>query len=245
MTQPLNLCLHCGADAVTPEIVYEAPTPSPTDTRFPIPHGRVLDQVRLALQVDGFSIVAEAHGLTHDGNRYFGLLQVVNGQGHDDYSIVVGVRNSHDKTFPAALALGSGVFVCDNLAFRGEVKLARKHTRFIDRDLPLLVNRAVGLLGAHRQGLDLQIAAYKQQEIADAQAHDFIIRALDAGVVPSSTIERVVREWRTPSHDEFAPRTAWSLFNAFTEVLKGNARMALPRTQALHGLMDAVCGIAG
>jgi hypothetical protein len=28
------------------------------------------------------------------------------------------------------------VFVCDNLAFSGEIKIARKHTRFIVRDLP-------------------------------------------------------------------------------------------------------------
>jgi hypothetical protein len=135
-------------------------------------------------------IVSEAHGLTHDGNRYFGMLQVVNGHGHEDYSMVVGVRNSHDRTFPAALALGSGVFVCDNLAFRGEVKLARKHTRFIDRDLPLLVNRAVGLLGAHRQGLDLQIAAYKQQEVAEYKS---VLDGTATGSVTSEVARLIVQ----------------------------------------------------
>jgi hypothetical protein len=36
---------------------------------------------------------------------------------------------------------------------------------------------------------------------------------------------------------------AWSLFNAFTEILKGHLD-ELPRpTQALYGLMDAACGL--
>jgi hypothetical protein len=58
---------------------------------------------------------SEAHGLTRDGRRYFGLLQVANGTNPDDFGLVVGVRNSHDRSFPASLVLGAACFVCDNL----------------------------------------------------------------------------------------------------------------------------------
>jgi len=34
------------------------------------------------------------------------------------------------------------------------------------------------------------------------------------------------------------------LFNAFTEALKGNLDALPRRTQALHGLLDAACGLA-
>ena len=54
----------------------------------------------------------------------------------EDYCWVLGLRNSHDKTFPAGIVAGASVFVCDNLSFSGEIKFARKHTRFIVRDLP-------------------------------------------------------------------------------------------------------------
>jgi hypothetical protein len=30
----------------------------------------------------------------------------------------------------------------------------------------------------------------------------------------------VLEAWEEPRHEEFSPRTAWSLFNAFTEVQK-------------------------
>jgi len=37
----------------------------------------------------------------------------------------------------------------------------------------------------------------------------------------------VIEAWEEPKHEEFTPRTAWSLFNAFTETQKG----APPRAQ--------------
>lgn len=38
-------------------------------------------------------------------------------------------------------------------------------------------------------------------------------------------------------------RTAWRLFKAFTEILKGNLGELPRRTQAHHGLMDSACGL--
>jgi hypothetical protein len=244
MPKSLNLCLHCGGKEVSRDALEAVRTPPPTATWMPIPHALLVDRVRDTLSRSGLSIVAEAHGLARDGDRYFGLLQVANGENADDYGLVVGIRNSHDQSFPAALALGSGVFVCDNLAFSGEVKLARKHTRYIERDLAGLVDKAVGLLGDHRHGQDLRIAAYKRHEVSDPQAHDALINALDARIIGATQLPKVLEEWRAPSHPDFRPRTAWSLFNCFTEVLKGNANLCLPRSQKLHGLMDSLCGIA-
>ena len=57
------------------------------------------------------------------------------------------IQGTTELGYPAGLVLGAAVFVCDNLSFSGEVKLARKHTSMIERDLPGLVGRAVGLLG--------------------------------------------------------------------------------------------------
>ena len=43
---------------------------------------------------------------------------------------------------------------------------------------------------------------------------------MDAGAITSTQVPNVLQEWREPSHAEFLPRTAWSLFNAITEVHK-------------------------
>jgi hypothetical protein len=239
-----NLYLHCGASAVSREQVTATATPARTATWVPVPHDRLLTSVQQALERQGLHVVTESHGLTKEGNRYFGLLQVTNGTNTDDFGLVVGIRNSHDKQFPAALVLGASIFVCDNLSFSGEVKLARKHTANIERDLPQLVDRAVGLLGDLRGVQERRFTAYQRQELTDGQAHDWLIQALQARIVPVTKLPDVLRQWREPRHPEFRQgRTAWRLFNAFTEILKGNLNELPRRTQALHGLLDAACGL--
>ena len=72
-----------------------------------------------------------------------------------------------------------------------------------------------------------------------------MIQALDAGVVPVTKIPDVLAEWRQPRHAAFRDgRTAWRLFNGFTEALKGRLDALPRRTQALHGLLDTTCGLA-
>jgi hypothetical protein len=240
-----NLMLHCGAAAVSREQLIGVRTPDRTKTWVPVPHARLLDTVQDTLAQQGLTVVSEAHGLTQDGARYFGLLQVQDGHDDGDFGLVVGVRNSHDKSFPAALALGAQVLVCDNLSFRGEVKLSRKHTAYIERDLPGLVSRAVGMLGALRRTQEERFDAYKRTEITDAQAHDLIIRAMDVGALPVTRIPAAIDQWRRPHHLDFVEggRTVWRLWNAWTEVLKGNLTMLPKRTQAIHSLADGACGL--
>lgn len=249
MSDKLNLMMHCGGREVDRQAVQDSDTPAPFHGWHPIPHGTLVDGVERSLAKVGMQVVSEAHGLSREDNQYFGMFQVASTTNVDedqgDYGVIVGMRNSHDKSFAASLALGAGVFVCDNLSFSGEVKLNRKHTAHIVRDLPSLTHRAVGLLAQHRKGQDLRIAAYKEEDISDVQAHDFFINALDAQVIVPSKLPKVIAEWRSPSHDDFKPRTAWSLFNSFTEILKGNVNQSLKRTQTLHGMMDSVCGLAG
>lgn len=112
-----NLILHCGAHAVERRELSRVQTPGATETWQPIPHEEYVMQVERELPRHGLSVVQEAHALTHDGGRYFGLMQIQNGCSNPDYSWVLGLRNSHDKTLPAGLVAGSEVMVCDNLAF--------------------------------------------------------------------------------------------------------------------------------
>lgn len=239
-----NLILHAGAGSVERGAVALVATPARTKTWVPIPHAVLLDQVQGTLEAQGLTVQSEAHGLTREGDRYFGLLQVGrSGDSDGEFGMVVGIRNSHDQSFPAGLVLGASVFVCDNLSFSGSVKLARKHTANIERDLPQLVNRAVGLLGDLKNTQERRFAAYHQTEITDLQAHDLIIRALDARVIVPTRVPDVLEQWRNPNHPEFSGRNGWRFMNAVTEVLKGHLSELPRRSLALHGILDAACGL--
>ena len=243
--KPCNLILHCGAHAASIDEVKSVDTPKPTMSWVPIPHASLMDLVTSTLQTSGLKVVNTAHSLTKEGNRYFGLIQVTGKQSSPDYSWVLGLRNSHDKSFPAGIVAGASVFVCDNLSFSGEVVIARKHTTYIMRDLPRLTGEAVGRLMDSWHHQDQRIEAYQGSRLSESRAHDLIIRAVDIGACCNQMIPHVISEWREPKYTEFRKRTAWSLFNAFTEALKGNLTELPKRTQRLHALLDTHCGLSG
>lgn len=240
-----GLMLHVGAHAATLEDVERVPTPDATDTWTPVPHRDVVGLVRQELVTAGFRVTQEQHGLWSEGAKYFGLLELelLDHKGLCDYALMVGLRNSHDKSFPAGLAVGSRVFVCDNLSFSGEIVISRKHTNRIRFDLPGLVSRAVGKLNEHSRTQDERIAAYKGAALTNADACELIVRAARLRAIPQTTILDVEKEWREPRYPAFEPRTVWSLENAVTEVLKGRSALELPRrTLSLHGLLDPIAG---
>lgn len=239
-----GLMLHAGAHAATREQVAAVVTPQSTDTWQPISHETIIATAQAALASRGLMVKEEGYGLWAGGQRFFGVLQVENGQRYTDHGMLVGLRNSHDKTFPAGLAIGSIVFVCDNQSFSGEVVMNRKHSTRIMVDLPGLVDRAIERLLGLGKYQEQRIAAYKEAPLLETpKVHDLVIRSLDAGVIGPTKVVKVLQEWRAPRHEEFADRTLWSLFNSFTEVLKGSGGLLPQKTMRLHKLFDAEIGL--
>jgi hypothetical protein len=238
-----NLMLHCGAAAVERPALSLVSTPRATSSWQPIPHEDLIHRVERLLPQHGLRVVNESHALTHDGSRYFGLLQVANGDPGTEYGRVLGIRNSHDKSFPAGVVAGTQVFVCDNLAFCGEITVTRKHTRYLMRDLPGKIERAVDELVVRWESHDRRVESYKARRVSDRMVHDLTIRALDAGAFPARQLPAVLHEWREPRHEAFRPRNLWSFFNAVTENQKGNLMMLPRRTEALHRVCDAAVGL--
>jgi hypothetical protein len=237
------LTLHCGAEKVTAEDLALVETPPPTDTHFPLAHADFLREVKSNLQDSQFEIINEQHALSKMGSRYFGVLDLANTVS-DDYAFVVGLRNSHDRSFAAAVAGGSRVFVCDNLSFSGEIKLERKHTKFAHRDLQHLTARLVGQLShlfGHAAG---RIEIYKNTGIDERSADHILMAAMRARAITSMDISAAWNNWAHPAHEEFLPRTAWSLFNAITSIKRSvESGTQIRRGEALHGLFDGVCGV--
>ena len=115
------------------------------------------------------------------------------------------------------------MLICDNLSFGGEIKLARKPTRFIVRDLPNLVQQGIGRLMEKWYEQNVRFNRYEERDITDTLADDLIIRATDVGVCSNRLIPAVLHEWREPKHEAFQERNVWSLFNSFTEALKDSS----------------------
>ena len=240
-----KMILHKGAVKVSWQDIQAVKTPVADGKWHPIAHNTVVDEVRRIVEQNGLNVSHMDHSLAYDGNRYFGLMHVSRGN-EDKHGWVMGIRNSHDKKFSAGLVAGMSVFVCDNLSFAGEVKLARKHTVNISRDLPRMAHAAVAKLMDKWHAQEERVALYNDTTLTDDQALHMIVRSYDVGACACAHIAKAIDEWRKPRYTDFEPRNAWSLFNSFTEVLKGtDVELLSRRTQALHGLFDTHCGYTG
>jgi len=43
------------------------------------------------------------------------------------------------------------------------------------------------------------------------RAHHIMVAAIRAGITPASRLPKILEAWDEPKHEEFEPRTAWSL----------------------------------
>ena len=234
------------SDIVSEPEVFLTTTPEATETHYPIPQGTLVETVRDVVKGARWNITDTDYALFHDNNEMFAVWRIQNGQSHPDYDLTIGLRNSHNKLFAASMAIGTYVMVCSNLDFYGEVTFGRKHTRHIMRDLRGLVERAFSKVQAMRILQDRRIEVYKERTPSDTEVHDFLIRSVDQKIMPNSYIPRVLKEYRTPQHEEFFndvfARTGWTLLNAYTEVFKRVHALTLPnRTIKLHRMLDVLC----
>jgi hypothetical protein len=237
----MTLVLHAGANQLSFEALRNVATPQGTATHKPVAHHVVVELVRYALGFYKHEIDDERHAVMPDGSNYFGLLTLRSPYG--DYGDVVGLRNSHNKSFPIGIAFGSRVFVCDNTAFIGEHVVSRKHTAKAQRELPGLVAEIVEPLAQVREQQCARFADYKQTPMDDTMADHAIMEMYRQQIFGVKAIPRVLREWTRPRHD-WGTQTAWRLFNAVTLVLAGNVLASPKRTSDLHAVLDGICSRA-
>lgn len=218
-----DLVLHCGARHVERAELDAVEAPPPTETWFPLRHSAVLDRVKTTLDGAGFSVTREVLALNADNHRFFGTLDLKSEIGNG-VGLSIGVRNSTDKSFPLGLVGGSRVFVCDNLAFSSEIVVVRKHTKFGERRFADAIAQSMSCLRQFQGTEARRIAWMQSADLSEDAANSYILQAYEKDIVGPRLLPLVIEEWRNPKHEEFKPRTAWSLFNSFTEVLKPRQR---------------------
>lgn len=218
-----KLMIHAGGWSATKADLAAVPVPRETDTYFPVSYARFVEELELHIPRFGLRIEREEFALARDGQQMFGVLTCQNGKQAPDYTLAIGLRNSYDRSLAVGLVVGTRVFCCDNLAFSGEVQAARKHTVNVFRDLPDLIYKMLSQVASHRERIDEEVAAMKRRELAAPEAHHLMVEAVRRHVLPASHLPRLLSIWDKPRHPEFEPRTAWSLYNAFSEVTKSRS----------------------
>jgi len=256
----LGMMLHCGAKEIDRDEIKHFPAPEAVETVRtgkrkgisvwqPVDHEFLVRYTEKSLLNQGFSVVNRQFGITPDGARFFGLMEIegknLDGNGNDKgYSRLLGLRNSFDRSFAAGLACGAKVFVCDNLSFSGEVTANHKHTKYILDKLPGMITTAVSKMSEAFQFQDRRIEAYKETAFDRYGLADQLIQLIRTGSVPPGKAVAVHDEYLKPTVAHETDSKVWNLFNAVTEVLKTvPAPEMCTRTQKLHTELDRVCNV--
>jgi hypothetical protein len=117
----------------------------------------------------------------------------------------------------------------------------RKHTANIMRDLPDLVYAMISDVVAGWLSQECRYEGYQETSLNQSKTDEIMGAALRNKSIPASKHDQVLKEWNEPKHEEFEPRNAWSMFNAFTEVMKTAPRQLPKRTITLHRVFDEFC----
>jgi hypothetical protein len=195
------------------------PTPPGTATHRPIAHAEVVNGLLESLEFRHISVVADEYAVSKDGMKMFGVMEL--DQGMHGARFALGVRNSHDKSFRLAVTVGYRVFVCENLAFSGDFSpVLAKHSK----NFSLRNALSIGVDGMQRSFKPMVEAVnrWRDSQISDVTAKLTIYRAfIEANLEVPRHLARMVHDlYFNPQHEEFAPRTMWSLSNAFTSAFK-------------------------
>jgi len=210
--------ISCTSKITRTELA-QIPTPPSTATHLPIPHAAVVEALVDTLSHRQISIVEEEYAVSKDGMEMFGVLDLATG--FDGCRFAIGIRNANNKRFRLACTVGLRVFVCMNLAFRGDFSpVLAKHSKGLSLEDTLSIG--VDRMQRNFEPMRQQVESWRAQQMSTAAAKLTIYRAFIEGDldVPRHLARRVHDLYFNPQHQEFQPRTMWSLSNAFTSAFK-------------------------
>ena len=208
-----------GSGKLAREELALVPTPSGTATHKPVPHIEVVQSLIETLGFRHISVIKDEYAVSRDGMKMFGVMEL--DQGMHGARFALGIRNSHDKSFRLAVTVGYRVFVCENLAFSGDFSpVLAKHSK----NFSLANALSIGVDDMQRNFKPMveSVDRWRDTQLSDVAARLVIYRAfIEAELEVPRHLARPVHDlYFNPQHEEFAPRTIWSLSNAFTSAFK-------------------------
>jgi hypothetical protein len=235
-----SLMLKGGTRQVTVEELARIPCPEPQGRWRPVPHSTVLTYATTALRDAGYQIDTLDLGTARDDERFFATM-VLSAPLAPGVSTAVGIRSSIDKSISLQWCCGSRVFVCSNMAFASQTVISRKHTTNGVERYQEAIAKAVSGLAEYRALESARIKVLQHTGLKDVDAESYLLRAYEQQILSPRTLPTALAEWRKPSFEEFADRTAWNLFNAVTFALapraKSNPQAHAAATVRLGGLL--------
>ena len=179
MSNQTHLIYNPGNESLfSRDQINAMPVPAALGPRHnPYPFGSYLNDIEESLDINGLEIVRQEYAIDQEGNSLFGLMEVAPLEGElisaKDWSLLVGVRGSHNQRISRCITLGSRVMACSHLCFHGDLgTFHTKQTLNIASRMPALIRGAVERIPqlAHQQ--EKRFDTYKEHEFNNSRHGD-------------------------------------------------------------------------
>jgi hypothetical protein len=201
-----------------------ATVPLQTDTYSPVPHNEVLVLLRGMLLDNRFNIVNTRTFTNGNGNKLVGYYDI---EDMDFFSaeelgirMMIGFKNSYDKSMSFGLAAGGSVMVCENGVVSGDLlSFRRKHTGTILEEVRNKMQEAISSIRTNFQSLLLDIDIMKNYTISNKEKAELLgVMYFEHNMFTPNQLSKIKTQMETSEH--FRGDTVWDLYNNVTEALK-------------------------
>ena len=209
----------------------------------PVHHSTWIRAMRQTLANRGYEVTSERFSVSPDGHDLAAIWNLADdGSLGGDVVPVIGLLTSNVQRTKAKILVAGEVSVCTNGIAMAEHVIGHKQTTGLN---PLgLVMRGVSVWMQTQEVMRKQIETLKATELSDTAVTRSLAVAvgLEGGskLMSSAMAIRCREEYLKPRHEEFQPRTAWSLYNAVTETFKHEKRMSNAKALELQLGMHSI-----
>ena len=228
------------------ERALSAIIPSATETYSPIPHAVMIDEIVSKVNNTGrLEIIGQDIHTDKSGDKLVGFLTIRNRLIHnDEMNMMIGYKNSYDKSMSAGLAVGLKVMVCSNGMIAGDMlSFRRKHTGTVREELDVKIDESIVLMEQRYPELLEEVEMFKNFPMTRKQKAELLgVMYFEEELVTPHQLAIVKREFK--ESENFRDDTLWDTYNNVTEALKTSHPLRhIEDHIKLHDFMRGVAGI--
>jgi len=244
MRQPSNEQEQNFARAMNAEI------PLRTDSYTPVPHSDFLQLIAQEIENSSYGLQIKARKIytNLNGQKLVGFYSVgirgVDTAPEFGLEMMLGYKNSYDKSMSAGLAAGLNVTICENGVVAGDMlSFRRKHTGEIRSELREHIQTAIINMRDGFDRLVLEVDIMKDYGLTLKQKAELMgIMYFEENMVTPNQLSIVKKEMN--ESENFKGDTLWDLYNNVTQALKTSHPLNhIEDHIKLHSFMRSVVGI--
>ena len=244
---------YASSAKMTLKELEKVPTPPPTKTWSPTPHVDIPRAISALVKeldwefTDGGKSRFDIN-VTANGAKMFGTtgVSIPGTDTSDEFGMMIGFRNSHNKTMALRFAVGTHVFVCSNGMMTGEFAVRREHTRFIS--VEETTRTAFGIIADRAGQVSEQFQAMQAVAVTEHEGVSFLAQSAEDGSLPLSAFLDArghylrARELSADVLDDIPEsgdirilhgETLWGAYQAVTDTWRDRSSFRLPHYSEL------------